>query len=58
MTGLHSGHCTIRGNDGSYTPLLANDTTVAAVLREKYHTACEFDAVELHWIAIAEKGRK
>eukprot|EP00049_Salpingoeca_infusionum_P008371 m.136398 g.136398 ORF g.136398 m.136398 type:complete len:626 (+) comp13994_c1_seq1:187-2064(+) len=39
MTGRHSGHCTIRGNDGSYSPLLPSDTTVAEVLQEKYHTA-------------------
>ena len=39
MTGLHSGHCTIRGNDGSYSPLLSNDTTVAKVLKERYNTA-------------------
>lgn len=41
MTGLHSGHCTIRGNDGSYTPLLPNDTTVAKVLNDRYNTACK-----------------
>lgn len=28
------GHTTIRGNDGSYTPLLPSDTTVAAVLKK------------------------
>jgi len=39
MTGRHMGHCTIRGNDGSYTPLLPNDTTVAKVLQPTYTTA-------------------
>lgn len=39
MTGRHMGHCTIRGNDGSYTPLLPNDTTVAKVLQPAYTTA-------------------
>jgi arylsulfatase A len=33
MLGLHSGHCTIRGNDGSYCPLLDTDITVAKALR-------------------------
>ena len=33
MLGLHSGHCTVRGNDGSYCPLLQSDTTVAAALQ-------------------------
>merc|ERR1719262_1297516 len=40
MTGLHMGHTTIRGNDGSYSPLTAEDVTVAAVLKKAgYHTA-------------------
>ena len=41
MTGRHSGHCTIRGNDGSYSPLQPHDVTVAEVLREhaNYTTA-------------------
>lgn len=34
MTGRHLGHCTIRGNDGSYSPLLPSDETVAATLRK------------------------
>lgn len=34
------GHTTIRGNDGSYAPLRADDVTVAAVLKKAgYHTA-------------------
>jgi arylsulfatase A-like enzyme len=33
MMGQHQGHCTIRGNDGSYRPLQPTDTTVAAVLK-------------------------
>jgi len=34
------GHTTIRGNDGSYSPLLATDVTVAKVLKQAgYHTA-------------------
>ena len=28
MLGLHSGHGTIRGNDGSYNPLKTTDMTV------------------------------
>ena len=36
MTGKHMGHTTIRGNDGSYTPLLPNDTTVAKVLQKTH----------------------
>lgn len=39
MTGQHSGHCTIRGNDGAYSPLLSTDTTIAAALRSEYNTA-------------------
>jgi len=40
MTGRHMGHTTIRGNDGSYSPLLTTDVTVAAVLKSAgYHTA-------------------
>lgn len=31
MTGKHQGHCTIRGNDGAYSPLLNTDVTVAKV---------------------------
>eukprot|EP01065_Artemidia_motanka_P050264 TRINITY_DN8558_c0_g1_i1.p1 TRINITY_DN8558_c0_g1~~TRINITY_DN8558_c0_g1_i1.p1 ORF type:complete len:628 (+),score=240.10 TRINITY_DN8558_c0_g1_i1:65-1885(+) len=38
MTGLHQGHCTIRGNDGSYSPLLPSDPGVAKVLQGKYVT--------------------
>ena len=38
MTGRHTGHCTIRGNDGAYTPLLSNDTTVAALLKKANYT--------------------
>ena len=38
MTGRHSGHCTVRGNDGSYTPLLKSDKTVARVLSDAYTT--------------------
>ena len=39
MLGQHSGHCTIRGNDGSYCPLLPTDTTVAAALNGTHTTA-------------------
>eukprot|EP01064_Diplonema_japonicum_P026908 TRINITY_DN3851_c0_g2_i4.p1 TRINITY_DN3851_c0_g2~~TRINITY_DN3851_c0_g2_i4.p1 ORF type:complete len:499 (+),score=122.40 TRINITY_DN3851_c0_g2_i4:52-1548(+) len=38
MTGLHMGHCTIRGNDGSYSPLLSTDITVAKALQGVYVT--------------------
>eukprot|EP01059_Diplonema_ambulator_P029375 TRINITY_DN4877_c0_g1_i1.p1 TRINITY_DN4877_c0_g1~~TRINITY_DN4877_c0_g1_i1.p1 ORF type:complete len:494 (+),score=155.67 TRINITY_DN4877_c0_g1_i1:37-1518(+) len=38
MTGLHMGHCTIRGNDGSYSPLLPTDVTVAKALQGAYTT--------------------
>ena len=34
MTGLHLGHCTVRGNDGSYSPMLKTDVTVARVLQK------------------------
>lgn len=34
MTGRHLGHCTIRGNDGAYSPLRPSDVTVAAVLKQ------------------------
>lgn len=38
MTGLHTGHCTVRGN--KLVPLLPEDTTVAEVLRDAgYATA-------------------
>ncbi|MBI1785378.1 arylsulfatase [Candidatus Sumerlaeota bacterium] len=38
MTGLHTGHCTIRGNND--LPLLPTDTTVAKALQlAGYHTA-------------------
>ncbi|MEY4386544.1 MAG: hypothetical protein RLY20_1827 [Verrucomicrobiota bacterium] len=36
MTGFHTGHCTIRGNDG--TALSAADTTIAQVLHGPYST--------------------
>eukprot|EP01060_Flectonema_neradi_P004072 TRINITY_DN1268_c7_g1_i1.p1 TRINITY_DN1268_c7_g1~~TRINITY_DN1268_c7_g1_i1.p1 ORF type:complete len:494 (+),score=95.19 TRINITY_DN1268_c7_g1_i1:57-1538(+) len=39
MTGRHLGHCTIRGNDGSYSPLLPSDITVAKALQGVYNTA-------------------
>ena len=40
MTGRHLGHCTIRGNDGAYSPLLESDSTVASVLKGAgYRTA-------------------
>ena len=40
MTGRHMGHTTIRGNDGSYSPLTAQDVTVAMTLKEAgYKTA-------------------
>ena len=39
MLGLHSGHCTIRGNDGSYSPLLPSDVTIAAALNRTHTTA-------------------
>ena len=39
MLGKHSGHCTIRGNDGSYSPLLPTDITVAAALNATHTTA-------------------
>lgn len=39
MTGRHLGHCTIRGNDGAYSPFLATDVTVAKLLQQHgYHT--------------------
>ena len=38
MTGRHLGHCTVRGNGGSYTPLLPTDYTVGRVLRDAYTT--------------------
>lgn len=38
MTGRHMGRCTIRGNDGTYSPLLPSDITVATVLRETHVT--------------------
>eukprot|EP00729_Bicosta_minor_P005062 gene5062-26935_t len=34
MTGMHLGHCTIRGNDGAYSPLLPTDQTIATVLKK------------------------
>eukprot|EP01062_Namystynia_karyoxenos_P069260 TRINITY_DN64788_c0_g1_i1.p1 TRINITY_DN64788_c0_g1~~TRINITY_DN64788_c0_g1_i1.p1 ORF type:complete len:538 (+),score=156.10 TRINITY_DN64788_c0_g1_i1:100-1614(+) len=37
-TGLHQGHCTVRGNDGSYSPLLPADVTVAKVLQRTHVT--------------------
>ena len=39
ILGKHSGHCTIRGNDGSYSPLLPSDVTVAAALNATHTTA-------------------
>ena len=39
MLGRHTGHCTVRGNDGSYSPLLPTDVTVAAALNATYTTA-------------------
>jgi len=38
MTGRHMGRCTVRGNDGSYTPILDSDVTVAEVLRKTHTT--------------------
>lgn len=38
MTGRHLGHCHIRGNDGSYSPLTKQDTGVAKVLQGTYNT--------------------
>ena len=35
---MHTGHCTIRGNDGSYRPLQPDDVTVAKVLQGNYTT--------------------
>jgi hypothetical protein len=34
MTGRHLGHCTIRGNDGAYTPLLPTDSSIARVMKK------------------------
>ena len=38
VTGKHMGHCTIRGNDGSYRPLQDGDATVASVLKQAGYT--------------------
>ena len=38
ITGRHMGHCTIRGNDGSYRPLQDGDATVASVLKQAGYT--------------------
>ena len=42
MTGMHTGHCTVRGNTSDVTkdrvPLRPEDTTVAQVLREAGYT--------------------
>lgn len=38
MTGRDMGHCTIRGNDGTYSPLTQTDVTVAAVLKTAGYT--------------------
>jgi arylsulfatase A len=34
MSGLHLGHCTIRGNDGAYSPFLATDETIGKVMKK------------------------
>ena len=33
MTGMHSGHCTVRANDGS-APIRANDVTISRLLKD------------------------
>lgn len=38
MTGRHMGRCTIRGNDGAYTPLRPSDSTVGSVLQKTHVT--------------------
>jgi arylsulfatase A-like enzyme len=39
MTGLHTGHCRVRGNRNPEVPLQAGDVTVAEVLKKAgYHT--------------------
>ena len=35
MSGKHGGHCSVRGNDGSYSPMPANETTVGKLLSQK-----------------------
>ena len=42
MLGLHSGHGRIRGNDGSYNPLLKADVTVAKALQQQGYTTALF----------------
>jgi len=37
MTGRHTGHCSVRGNGGFYTPI--QDTTVAKLLQKTHTTA-------------------
>jgi len=37
MTGRHTGHCSVRGNGGLYTPI--KDTTVAKLLQKTHTTA-------------------
>jgi hypothetical protein len=39
VLGKHSGHCTIRGDGGSYGPLLSTDIAVAGALNSTYTTA-------------------
>ena len=35
MTGKHMGHCSVRGNDGSYSPMPKGEVTVGGLLSEK-----------------------
>lgn len=35
MSGKHGGHCSVRGNDGSYSPMPADEITVGKLLSRK-----------------------
>ena len=35
MSGKHGGHCAVRGNDGSYSPMPADEVTVGKLLSLK-----------------------
>jgi arylsulfatase A len=41
MTGMHSGHTSVRGNDGG-TPLLASDVTIGEVMKQAGYTTGVF----------------
>lgn len=49
MTGMHLGHCTIRGNDGAYSPLLPTDQTIATVLKKAGYVTKVFCELENWW---------